>query len=67
MEHFIERFAKGLTWDGSQYLAHGSEGGHCDFAPTDERQIRLLHYLLPRFGHVGAELSALVSVFLIFR
>jgi glucokinase len=44
-----------LTWDGSQYLAHGSEGGHCDFAPTDERQIRLLKYLLPRFGHVGVE------------
>jgi len=44
-----------LTWDGSQYLAHGSEGGHADFAPTDERQIRLLHYLLPRFGHVGVE------------
>ncbi|HXY02533.1 MAG TPA: glucokinase [Terriglobales bacterium] len=44
-----------LTWDGSHYLAHGSEGGHADFAPTDERQIRLLHYLLPRFGHVGVE------------
>ena len=44
-----------LTWDGSEYLAHGSEGGHCDFAPTDERQIRLLGYLLPRLGHVGVE------------
>jgi glucokinase len=44
-----------LTWDGSQYLTHGSEGGHCDFAPTDERQIHLLHYLLPRFEHVGVE------------
>jgi len=44
-----------LTWDGSQYLAHSSEGGHSDFAPTDERQIRLLGYLLPRFGHVGVE------------
>jgi glucokinase len=44
-----------LTWDGSQYVAHGSEGGHADFAPTDERQMRLLHYLLPRFGHVGVE------------
>ena len=44
-----------LTWDGSQYSAHGSEGGHSDFAPTDERQIRLLRYLLPRFGHVGVE------------
>ena len=44
-----------LTWDGSTYLAHASEGGHSDFAPTDERQIRLLKYLLPRFGHVGVE------------
>jgi len=44
-----------LTWNGSQYVAHGSEGGHSDFAPTDERQIRLLEYLLPRFGHVGVE------------
>jgi len=44
-----------LTWNGSQYVAHSSEGGHSDFAPTDERQIRLLRYLLPRFGHVGVE------------
>lgn len=44
-----------LTWDGSEYVAHGSEGGHADFAPTDERQVRLLQYLLPRFGHVGVE------------
>jgi glucokinase len=44
-----------LTWDGSQYVAHSSEGGHCDFAPTDERQIRLLRYLFPRLGHVGVE------------
>jgi len=44
-----------LTWDVSQYIAHGSEGGHSDFAPTDERQVRLLAYLLPRLGHVGVE------------
>ena len=44
-----------LTWDGAEYVAHGSEGGHSDFAPTDVRQIRLLQYLLPRFGHVGVE------------
>jgi len=44
-----------LTWDGSEYIAHGSEGGHSDFAPTDDRQIRLLKYLRPRFGHVGVE------------
>ena len=44
-----------LTWDGSEYIAHSSEGGHSDFAPTDEHQIRLLQYLLPRLGHVGVE------------
>jgi len=44
-----------LTWDGSQYLAHSSEGGHSDFAPTDERQFHLLEYLLQRFDHVAVE------------
>jgi glucokinase len=44
-----------LTWDGTQYRAHSSEGGHSDFAPTDERQIGLLRYLLGRFDHVGFE------------
>src|SRR5215469_9958081 len=44
-----------LTWEGTEYVAHGSEGGHSDFAPTDTRQIRLLQYLLPRLGHVGVE------------
>jgi glucokinase len=43
------------TWDGSQYLGDSSEGRHSDFAPMDERQIRLLHYLLARFGHAGVE------------
>src|SRR5271169_4688699 len=44
-----------LTWDGSRYLAHSSEGGHSDFAPTDERQIRLLEYMFKKFGHVSFE------------
>jgi glucokinase len=44
-----------LTWDGSRYEAHSSEGGHSDFAPTDQRQIRLLEFLLKRFDHVGVE------------
>jgi glucokinase len=44
-----------LTWNGARYDAHASEGGHSDFAPTDARQIGLLGYLLPRFGHVGFE------------
>jgi glucokinase len=44
-----------LTWNGSQYLPHSSEGGHADFAPTDERQICLLKYMLERFDHVSVE------------
>jgi len=44
-----------LTWDGSHYVAHSSEGGHADFAPTDERQIRLLEFMLKRFDHVSVE------------
>src|SRR3989449_3991718 len=44
-----------LTWDGSKYVSHSSEGGHADFAPTDERQIGLLRYMLERFEHVGIE------------
>ncbi len=44
-----------LTWDGTRYVPHSSEGGHSDFAPTDERQLRLLQYLLRRFEHVGVE------------
>lgn len=45
-----------LTWDGSHYVAHSSEGGHADFAPTDERQIGLLRHMLKRFDHVSVEL-----------
>jgi glucokinase len=44
-----------LTWDGSKYVSHSSEGGHSDFAPADEREIGLLKYMLERFHHVGVE------------
>ena len=44
-----------LTWDGSRYRAHTSEGGHADFAPTNAFQIELLRYLLARFPHVSFE------------
>jgi glucokinase len=44
-----------LTWDGRHYVAHGSEGGHSDFAPNGERQIRLLEYLAKKLGHVSWE------------
>ena len=44
-----------LTWEGSHYRTHTSEGGHCDFAPTNELEIELLRYLLKRFDHVSYE------------
>jgi glucokinase len=44
-----------LTWDGSHYQAHTSEGGHADFAPTNIFQVELLRYLLNRFPHVSFE------------
>jgi glucokinase len=44
-----------LTWDGSRYLAHASEGGHADFAPNNAFEIELLHHLQGRFGHVSYE------------
>jgi glucokinase len=45
----------GLYWDGKRYHVFASEGGHCDFAPRNELETRLLHYLVGRFGHVSYE------------
>lgn len=44
-----------LTWDGSRYQAHASEGGHADFAPTDALEMGLLRFMLQRFDHVSYE------------
>ena len=44
-----------LTWDGTRYRAHPSEGGHTDFAPVNPREVQLLCYLLERFDHVSYE------------
>jgi glucokinase len=44
-----------LTWDGERYRAHASEGGHVDFAPTDDIQIGLLQHLQRTYGHVSVE------------
>lgn len=44
-----------LTWDGATYIAHASEGGHADFAPTDDVQIGLLRDMLHRYDHVSYE------------
>lgn len=44
-----------LTWDGSRYFPYASEGGHSDFAPTNQLALKLHQYLLDRFGHVSCE------------
>ncbi|EAR20717.1 glucokinase [Nitrococcus mobilis] len=45
----------GLYWDGQRHRAFASEGGHVDFAPRDELEIDLLHYLLQRYRRVSYE------------
>ena len=45
-----------LTWGSGRYIAHPSEGGHCDFAPTTVQEGELLNYLFQRgFEHVSYE------------
>lgn len=44
-----------LTWDGARYHAHASEGGHADFAPTNELELAMLDYLHRRYEHVSYE------------
>jgi glucokinase len=41
------------TANGWQVVS--TEGGHTDFAATDDKQILLLEYLISRFGHVSYE------------
>ncbi len=46
-----------LIWDGEEYEPVSTEGGHTDFGPTDELQIRLVEYLhqkgiRPSYEHV---------------
>jgi glucokinase len=44
-----------LTWDGSRYQAHASEGGHTDFGPTTPREMELVKYMQGRWGRVSFE------------
>jgi len=44
-----------LTWDGTRYRAHACEGGHADFAPTNDFEIGLLNYLRHKYEHVSYE------------
>jgi len=45
-----------LTWDGSRYRAHPSEGGHADFAPRTASEQGLRAWLGRAGGHVSCEL-----------
>ncbi len=40
---------------GGNFYVIPSEGGHADFAPTNLLEIRLLRYLMGKFGHVSYE------------
>jgi glucokinase len=45
----------GLFWDGTQHRAFAGEGGHADFAPTNDLELALTGYLMKKFGHVSWE------------
>lgn len=44
-----------LLRDANRWRVIASEGGHCDFAPTNDEQIELLRFLIKRYGHVSYE------------
>ncbi|MGB9628502.1 MAG: glucokinase [Thermodesulfobacteriota bacterium] len=44
-----------LFWDGKNYQASPSEGGHVEFGPRNPLEIELLKYLLKSFDHVSYE------------
>jgi len=45
-----------ITWDGQKNKVVATEGGHADFAPNNEEEILLLHYLMKRYPeHVSYE------------
>jgi glucokinase len=44
-----------LVRDGAGFLPVASEGGHADFAPRGDRQLRLLAFLEGEFGRVSVE------------
>lgn len=44
-----------LTWGSDGYVVHATEGGHVDFAPRNELQMRLLRDLAREYEHVSYE------------
>lgn len=45
----------GLCFDGREHVAFGSEDGHADWAPANELEDELLHFLRRELGKVGNE------------
>lgn len=44
-----------MTFFDNSYNVHPTEGGHIDFAPTDDTQVELLHYLRKKYHRVSFE------------
>jgi len=45
-----------IAWDGNKHLVLASEGGHVDFAPTNEQEIALLKFMLEKYPeHISCE------------
>ena len=44
-----------LFFQDGRYCVASSEGGHTDFGPRSPLEVRLLEYLMARFGHVSYE------------
>ncbi|MEA3273884.1 MAG: glucokinase [Pseudomonadota bacterium] len=45
----------GLYWDGTGHHPFATEGGHTDFAPSDELELELFRHLQGRYGRVSWE------------
>lgn len=44
-----------LIFQDGKYIPVSSEGGHADFSPKNEAEVKLWYYLHKRFGHVSKE------------
>ena len=45
----------GLYFDGKKHVPLACEGGHCNFAPTNEEEVEIWRYLQAKYSHVSYE------------